>query len=313
VVGTLEQLVVMIFYYLKTKKPFFKWFFVVLLFIFFGACGSSRSVENRIIHADSIIVSSQLTPLSIKTPYFALQTAYNFSEPMSLLTVYIEGDGRSWVSRNQLSSNPTPINPLALHLAAIHAQQQASASVAWIARPCQYQPTKGDINCESKYWSSHRFDEKVIESTNVAIDQLMQKSGATNVRLIGFSGGAAVAILAAVERDDVESIVSIAGNLDHRQVNEFHGVTPLRGSLNPKDVATQLASIPQVHFVGASDKVIPSVVVDDFIKVQANNCAQKVVVINAGHIDGWIDYWPTGVSGLDDRLSCSKYELPISF
>jgi lipoprotein signal peptidase len=72
VVGTLEQLVVMIFYYLKTKKPFFKWFFVVLLFIFFGACGSSRSVENRIIHADSIIVSSQLTPLSIKNPIFCL-------------------------------------------------------------------------------------------------------------------------------------------------------------------------------------------------------------------------------------------------
>ena len=99
-----------------------------------------------------------------------------------MLTMYIEGDGRSWMSRYQLSRNPTPINPIALRLAAIQSEQQVGENIAWIGRPCQYQPIKEDVNCTSKHWSSHRFSEKVAQSTNSAIDQLVQKSGATSVR-----------------------------------------------------------------------------------------------------------------------------------
>lgn len=298
---------------LQTQAIILRLCVVVLLLGFASSCGSKRSVENRIIHADSIILASDLKPLALKTPNFALHSVYHFPKPDGLLNVYIEGDGRSWVSRYQLSSDPTPINPVALRLALIHSENKPNSNVAWIARPCQYQPNRGDVNCEAKYWSSHRFAEQVINSTNDAISQLMQKSGATKVRLIGFSGGAAVAALVAERRDDVAGIVSIAGNLDHQQVNNHHGVTPLHGSLNPKSVATQLASTPQVHFVGMNDEVIPGVVVDDFIKVQENDCAKKVLVPSAGHIDGWIDYWPSAVNKLDDSLSCSKYELSISF
>jgi len=297
----------------RTQQSILRLFVVVLIVGFVGACGPSRSVESRILRADDIIQASEFELLSLKTPYFTLQSAYYFPKDKYLLTVYIEGDGRSWVSRYQLSSDPTPINPVALRLALINAEKNPNSNIAWLARPCQYQPNNKDVNCESKYWSSHRFDEKVINSTNNAISQLMQKSGSSKVRLVGFSGGAAVAALVAAQRDDVDSLVSIAGNLDHQQVNEHHGVTPLHGSLNPKDVVTKLSSLPQLHFVGMNDEVIPGVVADDFIKVQDNNCAQKVLVPIAGHIDGWIDYWPLAVNRLDDDLSCSKYELSISF
>ncbi|MBT6479066.1 MAG: alpha/beta hydrolase, partial [Gammaproteobacteria bacterium] len=46
--------------------------------------------------------------------------------------------------------------------------------------------------CESRYWSSHRFSEKVVASMNEAVDQLMKESGAKQLRLVGFSGGGAV-------------------------------------------------------------------------------------------------------------------------
>lgn len=297
----------------QTQQSVLRLFVVVLIVGFVGGCGSSRSVENRIIHADSLVHTSKLQPLQLKTPYFFLYSAYHFPKPAGLLTVYIEGDGRSWVSRYQLSSDPTPINPVALKLAKIDSEQDPLNNIAWIARPCQYQPNKGDAKCDKKYWSSHRFSKEVIDSVDNGIDQLLEKSGATQVRLVGFSGGAAVAALVAARRDDIESLVSIAGNLDHQQVNEYHGVTPLRGSLNPKKVVKKIAKIPQMHFVGLNDEVIPQAVADDFIKAQKNNCAQKVVVPSAGHIDGWVGYWPLAANQLEANLACSKSALSISF
>lgn len=289
-----------------------QWFFAVVCFVvILSSCSSGRSVENRILHADNIVLGSKLAPESIKTPYFSLHSAYSFYESDGLLTIYIEGDGRSWVSRYQLSNNPTPINPVALNLAIIHAEKNPNSNIAWLARPCQYQLTKGDVNCESKYWSSHRFSEQVIQSTNNAIDQLVKKSDASKVRLIGFSGGAAVAVLVAARRDDVDSIVSIAGNLDHQQVNIHHGVTPLRGSFNPMDVVEKISSVPQLHFIGAIDKVIPVEISTDFISAQKNTCAQQVIVPDAEHIDGWLDYWHKALINLNEKLSCDK--LSVTF
>jgi len=286
-------------------QPKIQFFFItVFLAVFVSSCSSSRSHENRVIHADSIIYTSQLTPLPIKTTYFELHAAYHFPEPDGLLTVYIEGDGRSWVSRFQLSSNPTPINPVALNLAVIHTEKYPNTNTAWLARPCQYQPVRGDVNCEPKYWSSHRFSEQVIGSTNIAIDQLMQNSSAKKVRLIGFSGGAAVAILAAARRDDVDSIVSVAGNLNHEEVNLYHKVNLLRGSLNSIDVVDKIKHIPQMHFIGSDDEVIPTKISTDFIRAQKVTCAKQVIVPGVGHIDGWITHWPILSSSLGTRLSC---------
>lgn len=275
----------------RTQPIIQRIFAIALLVIFVSSCGSSRSVENRILRADSIIHASKFKPIQLKTPYFALYSVYHFPQPKDLLTVYIEGDGRSWVSRFQLSSDPTPINPLALRLAVVHAQQSPNSNIAWLARPCQYQPNKNDINCEPKYWSSHRFSEPIIDSTNNAINQLMQKSGTTKVRLIGFSGGAAVAVLVAARRDDVAELITLAGNLDHRWVNRYHEVTQLSGSLNAIDVASKLSATPQLHFIGQKDEVIPSQVVTRFIdKIGTDLCVKKVLV-DATHSKGWVEKW----------------------
>ncbi len=89
----LRKLIKVNFQRLDQIQPKIQFFFItVFLAVFVSSCSSSRSLENRVIHADSIIYTSQLTPLPIKTPYFALHAAYHFPEPDGLLTVYIEGD-----------------------------------------------------------------------------------------------------------------------------------------------------------------------------------------------------------------------------
>ncbi|MEX2353586.1 MAG: alpha/beta hydrolase, partial [Gammaproteobacteria bacterium] len=48
--------------------------------------------------------------------------------------VYIEGDGRAYVSRHRVSADPVPRNPLAFRLAVV----DPSPAVIYIARPCQF-------------------------------------------------------------------------------------------------------------------------------------------------------------------------------
>jgi hypothetical protein len=88
-------------------------------------------------------------------------------------------------------------------------------------------------------------------------------------------------------------------------------VTPLIGSLNPKDVAKHLGIVPQVHFIGNNDEIIPIDISADFINVQNAKCAEQIIVPGAGHIEGWPSYWYKAVDELDANLSCSK--LSISF
>src|SRR5262245_60050521 len=49
-------------------------------------------------------------------------------------TIYIEGDGELTNDFHMDSKNPTPRNPVSLHLAT----RDKSENLAWIARPCQY-------------------------------------------------------------------------------------------------------------------------------------------------------------------------------
>lgn len=220
----------------------------------------------REVSAGQWIERGAMQQSRIRTSSFSLLSASRFTRQQPLLTLYLEGDGRAWVSRYRLSSDPTPLNPLALRLASIHSGSRAHDSIAWLGRPCQYQSLAGEGGgCDSRYWSSHRFSEEVVASMNHAVSQLMKRSGAKRVRLVGFSGGGAVAALLAARRNDVEGVVT---------------------------VARQLQKVPQIHFTGGRDRVVPGEVVTRFIASGgADLCARKVTVDGAAHIVGWAEQW----------------------
>lgn len=282
------------------------WVAVLLSFALLSGCGGGeKSVKARETTAYQLIENGAMRLSRINTPDFSLLSAYRFSEDASPLTVYLEGDGRAWASRYRLSADPTPLNPLALRLAAVHLKQLPQSPVAWLGRPCQYQSDRGAAICDPKYWSSHRFSEEVVESMSYAVDHLKAKSGATRVNLVGFSGGGAIAVLLAVRRSDVERVVTVAGNLDHDWVNGFHGVTPLKGSLSPISVAKQLWKMPQIHFIGENDGTIPGEVATRFIaQGQADLCARKLEVVGVSHTEGWVEQWDRLIEIVEAEPGC---------
>ncbi len=207
-----------------------------------------------------------------------------------VLTVYIEGDGLAWLSRTQISSDPTPRHPTALELATA----DPAPLVLYLGRPCQYVTTLETRGCGSAYWTSHRFAPEVIASINRAIDQAMARVGATRVVLIGYSGGGVAAALAAARRNDVAAWVTVAAPIDHNAWTKWHGVSPLTGSLDPLDDVQSLARLPQLHFVGDADDVVPNAIVQGFLTKEGLDRDKLIVVVpGADHYCCWAQRWPT--------------------
>ncbi|MBM6551042.1 alpha/beta hydrolase [Marinomonas ostreistagni] len=223
------------------------------------------SVTERQQYAAMLIEQAGWQSEVLKTPEFALFSARPLKAPgintaTEPLIIFIEGDGLAWVSRNRPSLNPTPISPLALELAL---NMKDSGPVAYLARPCQYVK---DARCEKRYWTSARFAPEVIRATDAAIDRLKANAQAQQVVLVGYSGGGAVAALVAARRHDIAKLITLAGNLDTDYWAQLKQITPLYGSLNPADAWQALASIPQIHYVGAKDTIVPPAVAEAYQK-----------------------------------------------
>ncbi len=260
---------------------------VVVIFSLSG-CAGRMSFMDRISAADRIAGKAGFNNSLVKTDSFTLKAYHRIEKPGRPLTVYIEGDGHAWVSRKRLSRNPTPRDSLVLDLAAM----DPSDNVVYIARPCQYVFPDLEPLYDSSYWSEKRFSEIVISAMDQAIDKFKGNAGAEKINLIGYSGGAAVAVLIAARRQDVASLRTVAGNLNHEEVTRYHRTSPLKGSLNPIDVAPSLARLPQRHFVGEKDRVVPPFIARSFARrLGDNRCIQITEVKGGTHKTGWRKYW----------------------
>lgn len=214
------------------------------------------------------------------------------------LTVYIEGDGLAWINGQQPSSDPTPNNPLALRLALAHPQGNA----AYLGRPCQYVGADS-AGCAERYWTHRRFAPEVIEASGQALDGVKQQFGARKITLVGYSGGAAVALLLAARRSDIAQVITVAGNLDHHAWTQKMKIEALAGSLNPADAIAQLQHIPQTHFAGDADKTIPPSLSIDFAqRFPLDNRPAVIVKPGYGHECCWADHWPQLLSEVDVHL-----------
>jgi pimeloyl-ACP methyl ester carboxylesterase len=225
---------------------------------------------------------------------FALQKVA--PDPGPILTVYIEGDGRSWRRRNQPSADPTPRHSVALALA----MQDPVPAVLYLARPCQFQPQPLPSECDVSVWTSHRYSETVITAMNAAINEAA--AGFEQVALVGYSGGGTVAALVAARRQDVAWMITVAANLDHRAWTELHGVSPLTGSLNAADFAHAVERIPQLHLVGGKDKTVPLAVIQSFLDQMSDGSrAQVKVEPEFDHDCCWEIAWPKIIGIIEDR------------
>jgi len=268
----------------------FLWFFI----LFISGCSHHSSIE-RLEKADqqAIQYGWQRTSLKAK-PFELISYLPKNITSNDVLTVYIEGDGFAWRTYRHPSTDPTPHNPVALKLALQHPNK----SVAYLARPCQYQnDLEKSSLCDHVFWTNKRYSPEVIEASKQALTQLKNIYNAKELVLVGYSGGAAVAALLAAQRNDVIKLITVAGNLDHQAWTRLHHLTPLTGSLNPADYRNKLQTIPQVHFVGEQDKNTPPSLIKDFIATYESVKFAKVVEVpGQSHNCCWQELWQSLIS-----------------
>lgn len=264
-------------------------FSIVFLAAGLAACATTAFVPRQRL-AEVLAVDAGWTRRLVAAGEFDLVT---YASPTradgALLVVYIEGDGLAFLGPRQVSSDPTPLRPVALELAL-----RDPHAAAYVARPCQYvgAASGSGRNCTPAYWTARRYAPAAVASVSAAIDRLKREAGASSLVLAGYSGGGALAVLIAAARSDVAGIVTVGANLDLAVWVEGQGLTPLAGSLDPADAARRVQHIPQVHFLGVNDSVVPPAVARAYVARMTDTSRTSLIEMPGfDHECCWVAEW----------------------
>ncbi len=222
-----------------------------------------------------------------------IENVYNLSEfdifsvkkitNTKLLTVYIEGDGQAWLDRFTPSSDPTPTDPVAFKLALV----DKSENVIYLARPCQYILSSG---CNKAIWTSLQYSENILNTYKNILSELSKTY--KEIHLVGYSGGAAIAIyLASIEDLKIKSIRTVAGNINPDEITQLLNLSGYKKSVNFYSIEDKIKDIPQTHYYGSKDKVIPLELHLNFKERNLKNKCIKIEQVSASHNKGWDDFW----------------------
>ncbi|MCL2438930.1 MAG: alpha/beta hydrolase [Alphaproteobacteria bacterium] len=215
----------------------------------------------------------------VKTTAFTLMTYQKITDRQGAVKVYIEGDGRAFDGRGRPTDDPTPRNDFMRMLAF----KDTSKNVVYLGRPCQY---VNDEMCRQSDWTTARFSDGAVRDSAEAI---MRIAEGREVILVGFSGGAQIAGLVAVRHPEtnVKKLITISGNLDHAGWTSGKNFAPLNESLDLSSYRKEYLEIPQIHYVGGKDTVIPINLTAGFLGA----VAPIVIIPNAGHGTGFEDIY----------------------
>jgi hypothetical protein len=265
----------------------------LLLGAFLAGCQSPREALQRLADAHGRqleILPGQPFPLVMLAPQGIAKT--------TRLRVYLEGDGHAWATATQPSLDPSPHNLLVARLAV-----NDPTPNAYLARPCQFVMAPA---CEPDLWTDRRFSQEVVTRLSQALEQMKERYGNREFELVGYSGGAALALLLAAQRDDAAQVQTLAGNLSPRLWAQMKGLSPLSDSLDPLDYRDQLAAIPQRHLVGEADDVVPTSLVTTYLaRLRPYACSQVVISPDPDHQQGWEIVWKIW---RDKPLNCKAIE-----
>ncbi len=204
-----------------------------------------------------------------------------------VINIVLEGDGKAWQTRFRPSSDPTPQTPVGFKIA-----KSLKGFSVYIARPCQYVEGDQRKNCHPVMWTNARFAPEVVTSMNVAINQVKQEYAINRIRLFGFSGGGTLAALIAANRDDVVELITMAAPLDTDEWTSFHDLSPLRNSLNPVHQIDVWGRLPQWHFAGEADDVVPASLYEHVLgKVMRQPSPSLTVLPGFDHTCCWETYF----------------------
>ncbi len=261
--------------------------YIVLSFLLVGCGYVAPSSKERMDRLKTLIQGKNLTRKVFKTQYLNI---FGISKDITKcknrdLSIYIEGDGLSWISPSTISKNPTPINPIGLKL---FLKDKKECSL-YLSRPCQYIKDK---RCHSSFWSDARYSKKIIKSYDEVLDKIKKSYKVKSFTLIGYSGGGAIAALLSAKREDISKLITVCADLDIKEWTTSHHVSPLYRSLNPADFSKRLSFIKQFHFIGGEDKTVGLSNFLSYLKKFKNKSHIKYTIFqNYNHQDYWVQNW----------------------
>lgn len=241
-----------------------------------AGCVAGRDPAVRIAAAHGLVAEvvegSRFRHLVIRRP-----------GPPGELHIYVEGDGRPYLSREVVARDPTSHLLIMMHLMLL----DPAASV-YLGRPC-YLGLERDRNCDARAWTTRRFAPDVIESMQAVARAEIAAGGARRVCLFGHSGGGTIATLLASRLPEVTDLVTLAGNLDPDAWAAWHRYAPLSGSLNPARLPPLPATVTAVHYVGTADTDVPPALVEAAVRSIGGTV---VVMPGFRHDCCWDRFWP---------------------
>jgi hypothetical protein len=205
-------------------------------------------------------------------------------------TVYLESDGLPWVNGRVPASDPTTRDPLALQL-----MMRASGPAMYVSRPCYHELM--DAGCSWQIWTLARYSQAVVDSMARAIETQLRARNATHVRLVGYSGGGALAVLIAERLANVEAVVTLGANLDIEAWTRHHGYLPLEGSLNPAR-GTFAHPWRETHLQGTNDTVVPLATTQAYFERHPH--ARRITLETYDHVCCWVRDWAALQKKIDD-------------
>lgn len=198
--------------------------------------------------------------------------------------VYIEGDGKPFLTPSVIARDPTPSEPLALRLMA-----KDNRPSIYLGRPCYFGFAQS-LPCHPKYWTTHRYAPEIIESMMVALNGVLGAHAGKKIVLIGYSGGAPLAMLMAARMPNITTVVTVAGNINIDAWTDHHQFTPMTASINPASQPVLDRRIFQLHFAGERDANVPPPLIEPEVYRQTKG--HVVIYENFDHICCWVEAWP---------------------
>lgn len=207
--------------------------YFLLLFIFFlSACATFKAPQ-------------EFSYIPVKQNTYTLATWQKITDDKEPIYIFVEGDGNAFDYRGLPTNDPTPKSTFFRKLAF----NNKNENIVYLARPCQYIKTQ---NCKEEDWTIGRFSPKIVFDTARAIKQIAKDR---EIVLIGYSGGALLSglIIKSQPEIKIKKWITVAGVLNHKDWTDYFGNAPLTKSLDLKT----LPNVPQVHYAGAKDKIVP--------------------------------------------------------
>ena len=253
----------------KIDGTFMKKIFVLLLCFFVAACVSNEpkmaGFQRQDILGDEITLAAWTKNI----------------KPLKKLRIYIDGNAKSVGLFGK--KKPTVETPVAR----FYAQKDTYPHIMYLARPCLF---VNDSKCQPAVWEEGQFQEEIIDEMKSAIERTLKKYHIKEIELIGYDGGATMALLLATRLRDVDvKVITIAGILDVEQYALLNDVDLSDYSENPAKELFSLSQIHQVHFIGAKDKIFPTEYVKLFRENMPNPKHFEINVSQSATHDNWIE------------------------